>query len=157
MKNLEVISPAAYFCLLRKPHFLSSDRLGVDDKFYLTPANLPSGENPLTVVMKARGRYPLYQFGSRHLIAAMKARRESTGRESSPPSAPPSVELEESVPDLRALIPPKKADLRETINRKPPQAPRKESKLSNKHGRSYTGPGAWVRHQGATEDRRGQK
>ena len=41
--------------------------MGVDNKFYYTPAYIPSGENALTIVMQARGRYPLYQFDSRHV------------------------------------------------------------------------------------------
>ena len=60
------------------------------------------------------------------------------GRGPTPPSAPPPAELCEPVPDLRQLITPKKVDLRNSIIRKTPPAPRKLHK--SKRNRSYTGP-----------------
>ena len=45
MRKIAAITPAGYFCMIRKPHFLSMDWLGVDQKFYLNPEHLPSNDN----------------------------------------------------------------------------------------------------------------
>jgi hypothetical protein len=49
--------------MLRTPNFLSQDRLGVATTFYSTPPTLPRGDNPVTVLMGARGMYKEYRFG----------------------------------------------------------------------------------------------
>ena len=79
MRKIAAITPAGYFCMIRKPHFLSMDRLGVDQKFYLNPEYLPSNDNPLQVIMEASGRYEEYRFGNRHAVAAIKAKKELEG------------------------------------------------------------------------------
>ena len=116
---------------------MTQDKLGIDRRFFFTPNHLPSGESPLTVILNARGRYQYYQFASRHVLARLKAQKESTtAAEPSLPSAPLPAPVIEPVilpapepviiPDLRTQITPKKSDLRDKITaRKTPSAPRK--------------------------------
>ena len=70
---------AGYFCMIRKPNFLSQDRLGVNPKFYWTPQHLLINNSPVTVIMEARGRYEDYKFGSCHAVAPAKAKKEQEG------------------------------------------------------------------------------
>merc|ERR1711940_124589 len=89
MRKLEILSPAAYFSMIRRPSFLTQDKLGIDRRFFYTPDHLPSGESPLTVILNARGRYQYYQFASREVLARLKARKEITpAAQPSLPSAP---------------------------------------------------------------------
>ena len=126
MKKLEILSPACYFSMIRRPTFLKEDLLGIHKKFYYIPASLPSGENALTVIMEARGRYEYYTFSGRKVLARLKAREEITqAAQSSVPSDPlptpaivPAAETSANpaiLPDLRDSLTPKQPDLRDKI------------------------------------------
>ena len=133
LEKLESLSPAAFFCMLRHPHFLSQDRLGVAASFYSTPPTLPRGDNPVTTLMGARGLYTYYRFGARNVMSSIRDRREQKGVQQVPPEAP-TVSLLDStnLPDLRALLTPKKQDLRNSIMGKQQPAPpvkKKETKM----------------------------
>ena len=142
MKKIEDITPAGYFCILEKPHFLSKDRLGVDPKFYLTHDHLPSNNNPVQVIMEGRGRYEDYKFGNRHAVAAAKARKEREGSQTAPPITPPAEGLDKPVPaDLRSLLTPKKENLRATIKNRTPSAPRKVKMVLVTPDPNSSGPG----------------
>ena len=129
MRKLQILSPACYFSMIRRPAFLKEDRLGIHQKFYYIPASLPTGENALTVIMEARGRYELYTFSGRKVLARLKAREEITpATQSSVPSdplptpaAPPATETSAdpaNLPDLRDNLTPKLPDLRDKITPK---------------------------------------
>ena len=106
-----------------------------------SPAHIPTGESALSIILQARGRYEHYKFGSRHMLAKLKAKKESTAAsEPTMPSSPQPATVSEPVPvpDLRDLITPKKSNLRATItSRKTPAAPRKAYRPNR--GRSYSG------------------
>ena len=129
MKKLEILSPACYFSMIRRPAFLKEDLLGIHRKFYLIPVSLPSGENAQTVIMQARGRYEHYTFAGRKVLARLKAREEFTpAAQSSVPSDPlptPAIQpaAESSTEpvnqrDLRDNLEPKMKDLRDKITPK---------------------------------------
>jgi hypothetical protein len=133
LEKLESLSPAAYFCMLRTPNFLSQDRLGVAATFYSTPQTLPRGDIPVTVMMSARGRYAGYRFGSRNVVEKVRDRREQQVVMNVPPEAPtvPLLDQQNQL-DLRSLLTPKKPDLRNNLGRKQVPAPpikRKEPKM----------------------------
>jgi hypothetical protein len=89
MKKLEILSPACYFSMIRRPTFLQEDLLGIHRKFYYIPASPPSGENALNVITQARGRYEYYTFSGRKVLARLKAREEiTTAAQPSLPSDP---------------------------------------------------------------------
>ena len=46
LEKLKSLSPAAFFCMLRHPNFLSQDRLGVAASFYSTPPTLSTLSRP---------------------------------------------------------------------------------------------------------------
>ena len=119
LEKLESLSPAAYFCMLRRPQFFSHDRLGVAASFYSTPQTLPRGDNPVTVLMGARGLYKGYRFGARNVVNTIRDRRELEGVQQDPPEAViDPLQDQAHHHDLRELLTPKKADLRDTIKGK---------------------------------------
>jgi hypothetical protein len=122
------LSPAAFFCMLRRPQFFSQDRLGVAVAFYSTPQTLPRGDNPVTVLMGARGLYSGYRFGARNVVTTIRDRRELEGVQLDSPEAVTEPLLDQAhQPDLRDLLTPKKPDLRDTIKGKQqPAAPVKK-------------------------------
>ena len=83
--------------------------------------------------MGARGLYTDYRFGARNVVSTVRDRREQKGVQQVPPEAP-TVSLLDSpnLPDLRALLTPKKQDLRNSIMGKQQPAPpakKKESRM----------------------------
>ena len=130
MEKLESLSPAAYYCMLRKPNFLTQDRLGIASSFYCTPQILPRGDIPLTVMMSARGRYAGFRFGKRNVVEKIRNMREQQAVHLTPEA--PTVPLldQQNQQDLRSLLTPKKPDLRANLGRKIiPAPPRKETRL----------------------------
>ena len=151
MKKLEILSPACYFSMIRRPTFLKEDLLGIHRKFYYIPASLPSGENALTVIMQARGRYEYYTFAGRKVLARLKAREEITpaaqpSLPSDPLPTPATVPAAGTsadpviLPDLRDNLTAKKQDLRDkitpkkVISRKPWMKGKDLSYSGSKHG-----------------------
>jgi hypothetical protein len=118
MQKIEALTPAGYFNILRRPHFLSKDRLGVDPKAYYTPDHLPSNEHPVQLIMECRGRYEDYRFGTRKAVSTAKDRRGNMGSHLTPPHTPskPSSRTD----DLRNFLPPRKdqPDLRNSLRKK---------------------------------------
>ena len=71
-------------------------------------------------------------------MAAVKAKREKQGIQSDPSPTPLTDSLADPAPvDLRT---PKKQDLRETIRKKTPSAPRKVKMILVTLNTNYTGP-----------------
>ena len=148
MKKIEALSPAGYFSILRKPNFLSQDRMYADIKAYHTPDHLPTNDNPVQLIMECRGKYTLYRFGKRNVVAAARERREHMGSQ-----APPQT-LSKPKEDLRSLLPPRRhaPDLRTNLQRradpgtmaaKPEPARKKEVKMILlPKDPNYRGPGA---------------
>ena len=128
LEKLDSLSPAAYFCMLRRPQFFSHDRLGVAASFYCTPQTLPRGDNPVTVMMGARGLYKGYRFGARNVVNTIRDRRELEGVRQDPPEAAiDPLQDQAHHADLRELLTPKKPDLRDNIKGKQlPAAPVKK-------------------------------
>ena len=129
MKKLEILSPACYFSMIRRPTFLQQDLLGIHRKFYYIPASPPSGENALNVITQARGRYEFYTFSGRKVLARLKAREEiTTAAQPSLPSDPlptpatvPAAGTSADpviLPDLRDNLTAKKQDLHDKITPK---------------------------------------
>ena len=153
MKKIEALTPAGYFNILRRPHFLSKDRLGVDPKAYHTPDHLPSNDHPVQLIMECRGRYENYRFGTRKAVAAAKDRRENMGSHLTPPHTPSKPAS--STGDLRNILPPRKdlPDLRNNIRKKSasesssvPSLPAKKKEVKMillPKDPNYRGPGAF--------------